>query len=414
MGATISCNKKIGAFVRSNGDRIYIMFEQTYESNCHPHHPHWCAMQMGSLENVMRGIFLNASACEGGMLKRPGGYVSPESYIGDWLDALANPFVVRHDREVPLRFGPGIYTLPSEKKEQIIAALREVGDDEAAETLLKGMTVKRRLDSDSVLAIAKQNVMAWTFDVTESDCGSLYAGNLCYRPEHAKAPAIIEPFAKLPIEGGGMLFQCDGDGLWIGKGADYRVIGEYVKSLWSTEMAFPGSYKASIRALRAKLKESIQFLPTCVVLIDDVSDSMYDYQADSLRRLAKVLGQSLPCRIPVADVVAAGCADWHVRWDVESLAEQGFLRIETPEGAANLAIAVSVPTAKAGMEIVHSGSAYLLDERISRGWRVTRRSDGAPFRMTLSQVDEAVRATHPVQYQPMMTQANPPVAMSLF
>ena len=116
MGATISCNKKIGAFVCSNGDRIYIMFEQTYESNCHPHHPNWCAMQMGSLDNVMRGIFLNASACEGGMLKRPGGYVSPESYIGDWLDALANPFVVRHDREVPLRFGPGIYTLPSEKK----------------------------------------------------------------------------------------------------------------------------------------------------------------------------------------------------------------------------------------------------------------------------------------------------------
>ena len=227
MGATISCNKKIGAFVRSNGDRIYIMFEQTYESNCHPHHPNWCAMQMGSLDNVMRGIFL-------------------------------------------------------------------------------------------------------------------------------------------------------------------------------------------IRALRAKLKESVQFLPTCVVLINDVSDSMYDYQADSLRRLAKVLGQSLPCRIPVADVVAAGCADWHVRWDVESLAEQGFLRIETPEGAANLAIAVSVPTAKAGMEIVHSGSAYLLDERISRGWRVTRRSDGTPFRMTLSQVDEAVRATHPVQYQPMMTQASPPVAMSLF
>ena len=63
---------------------------------------------------------------------------------------------------------------------------------------------------------------------------------------------------------------------------------------------------------------------------------------------------------------------------------------------------------------VSDADSCVLDERISRGWRVTRRSDGTPFRMTLSQVDEAVRATHPVQYQPMMTQANPPVAMSLF
>ena len=414
MGATISCNKKIGAFVRDNGDRIYIMFEQTYESNCYPHHPHWCAMQMGSLDSVMRGIFLNASACEGGMLKKPGGYVSPESYIGDWLEALANPFVVRPDREVPLLFGPGLYTLPGEKKEKILAAVREVGDEEAAESLMKGETVHRRLDSDTVIAIAKQNVMAWTFDVTERNCGNLYAGNLCYRPEPVKTSVTIEPFARLPIEGGSMVFQRDKDGLWIGKGQDYRVIGEHVKALWSFEMQFPGSYKASIRALRAKLKESIQFLPTGVVLIDDVSDAMYDYQADSLRRLAKVLGQSLPCRISVADVVAAGSADWHVRWDVESVAEQGFLRIETPAGVGNLAQAVSVPTAKAGMEIEYSGSAYLLEERISRGWRVKRRSDGMPFRMTLSQVNEAVRATHPVRYEPMMTLTSSPVAMSLF
>ena len=186
MGATISCNKKIGAFVRSNGDRIYIMFEQTYESNCFPHHPHWCAMQMGSLDNVLRGIFLNASACEGGMLKKPGGYVSPESYIGDWLEALANPFIVRSEREVPLRFGKGIYTLPDDKNEQIIAAVRMAGDDEAADALLKGETVHRRLDSDTVIGIAKQNVMAWTFDVTEGDCGKLYAGSLSYRPEPAK------------------------------------------------------------------------------------------------------------------------------------------------------------------------------------------------------------------------------------
>ena len=103
-----------------------------------------------------------------------------------------------------------------------------------------------------------------------------------------------------------------------------------------------------------------------------------------------------------------------MRWDVESVAEQGFLRIETPAGVGNLAQAVSVPTAKAGMEIEYSGSAYLLEERISRGWRVKRRSDGMPFRMTLSQVNEAVRATHPVQYEPMMTLTSSPVAMSLF
>ena len=409
MGATISCNKKIGAFVSNNGESIYIMFEETYESNCYPHHPHWCAMQMGPLDKVMRGIFLNAAACEGGMLKKPGGHFTPESYISGWLDALANPFVVRSTRTVPLRFGQGLYTLRDDKKEQIIAAVRKTGDDDAADALSKGETVYRRLDSDTVLAVAMQDAMAWTFDVTERDCESLYAGNLAYRPEPAKAPVTIEPFARLPIEGGDMLFQRNDEGSWIGKGAEYRVVSEFVKSLWSNELKHPGSYKASMRALRAKLKESIQFMPTGVVIIDDFSDEMYDYQKDSLRRLASALDVTLPCQLPIEVVVATASTDWHIRWDVEALAEQGFLRVNAP-GAGDLARAVETPNPISGMEISYGGTAYVLKERISRGWYAKRASDGTLFRMTLSQVKDAVRAAHPAQYVPMMEQS----ALALF
>lgn len=94
-----------------------------------------------------------------------------------------------------------------------------------------------------------QDAMAWTFDVTERDCESLYAGNLAYRPEPAKVPVTIEPFARLPIEGGDMYFQRN-DEAWIGKGAEYRVVWSS-SNRWSNELKYPGSYKASIRALRA-------------------------------------------------------------------------------------------------------------------------------------------------------------------
>ena len=120
-------------------------------------------------------------------------------------------------------------------------------------------------------------------------------------------------------------------------------------------------------------------------------------------------GLSVNPTLLIEDVVSVANSDSHVRWDIECLAEQGFLRIKTC-GVTDLAIAIETPSPNAGMEISYGGSSYVLSDRISRGWRVKRQSDGEFFRMTLSQVKEAVRTTHPVQYSPMVEQS----ALALF
>src|SRR5690242_21895817 len=91
MGATITCGKKAAAFEK-NGIIYYILWERTYESNVHPHNPHWECTYIGPLDGTLRRIFIYASSCEGGMLAGPGKrHILPENYISAWLRKLAAP-----------------------------------------------------------------------------------------------------------------------------------------------------------------------------------------------------------------------------------------------------------------------------------------------------------------------------------
>ena len=59
MGNTISTGKLIGAFNGTNGEAVYVMFEQTCESNVYPRRPKWNAQMIGCIQSVMRRIFLS-------------------------------------------------------------------------------------------------------------------------------------------------------------------------------------------------------------------------------------------------------------------------------------------------------------------------------------------------------------------
>ena len=37
MGATVTCGVLAGAFAHSTGQTFYVLFENTYETNCYPH-----------------------------------------------------------------------------------------------------------------------------------------------------------------------------------------------------------------------------------------------------------------------------------------------------------------------------------------------------------------------------------------
>lgn len=90
MGSTVTTNRLVHAFRHPNGQISYAGWEATYEKNVYPHTPRWSRV-VGSLEDIVRRIFLWASACEGGLLQDPRGWIAPEVYIRRWMARLANP-----------------------------------------------------------------------------------------------------------------------------------------------------------------------------------------------------------------------------------------------------------------------------------------------------------------------------------
>jgi len=90
MGATVTTGKFVSAF-QAKGKTYYILFEETYEKNCHPHNPTWCCIAMGSYQDVMKNVFGRASAAEGGSLQTRAGCVSPETILRGWSLAFNKP-----------------------------------------------------------------------------------------------------------------------------------------------------------------------------------------------------------------------------------------------------------------------------------------------------------------------------------
>ena len=95
MSSTITRSKDVGAFYDRDHRVVYACFEETYESNVYPHSPSWSCIAIGHIEDVLERIFHRASSCEGGMLRSRTGNLTPEGYIGSWLDKLAAPFAIR-------------------------------------------------------------------------------------------------------------------------------------------------------------------------------------------------------------------------------------------------------------------------------------------------------------------------------
>lgn len=125
MGATITCNKKVGAF-RADDERVlYALFEETYEKNCYPHTPKWSCVAFGAYEEVLEFVFLAAQAAEGGMLQTRRGHTTPEAYIRSWMTAFKSPHALC-DVVVRLKVSLGkwpIYDLGANLAPRMIEAL---------------------------------------------------------------------------------------------------------------------------------------------------------------------------------------------------------------------------------------------------------------------------------------------------
>ena len=290
MGSTISTNKLAAAFKTTSGKTMYVLFEETYESNCYPRTPSWCCLMIGEIASVMRGIFRWAWSCEGGMLKGAGGRdITPEGYVGGWFKQLANP-VTFSDRRFDLVAGDSMYaTVPKDEFEETKARLTANGFEAEAIRLENGEHLQVSLyeHGELLASIYNGDVGAWRiiqgYNVpTHND----HIPELGYTPEKAKTFTLDTPSCmRLFAEREDVAIK-DENGNWRNGGWAYTVIGNYVRDLWEAELREPGSYRARIKHLR-KILTDAPIMPAGAVAVIDTRVELPSWSQSSIERVLK-------------------------------------------------------------------------------------------------------------------------------
>lgn len=394
MGATVTCNKKVGAFSIEN-TIYYVLFEETYEKNVYPHTPHWCAVSLGTIDKVMKSIFLHASGCEGGGLQNRNGQIHSENYITAWLHELANPIQFSPERTVRLQFSESIYSLPGspEMRELILKTLRDHSDEEAAVSLETGQVVYRKLSSPAVLALFKLSISPWRVGIDYVSNSRAYG--LEYQPIPSKCSVEIGRYAKLS-NCLSEIFELQ-NGRWSKSQYSYAWASDFVESLWAHELKHPGSYKSLIKAYRNQVNCADIFTGSAIVVFTLgenylALDNNDKGKADSLFASLGITGS---VRIPLEHISEHLTGE--TSYQFNRLVYKGIIHIETPDLENNLAPAIiaepilkSEP--KSGLLITYGSVEYKLLHPAGprKGWVVERVSDKAQFRMGFNQLKDAL------------------------
>lgn len=251
MGATVTTGKEVYA-IQGVGGPVYILFEETYEKNCHPHRPRWSTVGLGYIEATLQQIFRCAASCEGGMLQGRGGQITPEGYIAGWLKELAAPRVYP-DVMVEMKAGDGVHDFLTAA--ELSNAKNELAANGAAMAILSDLEARGEIDVrlhkniDAIAAIIKvSGKQPWRFirhryPDAEIDC------QLMYDPKKRSGVSIEQPEAMRVGNLEDTLLK-DENGFWRSAGWAYSIVGEFIRDQWQTELKEPGSYRRRIKAYR--------------------------------------------------------------------------------------------------------------------------------------------------------------------
>lgn len=288
MGSTITTGRVAAGVRTSQGRTLYVLFEESYSSNVSPRTPSWCCMGLGYLPATMRRIFELGSYCEGGMLKRPGGRLTPEGYIASWLEQLANPLVL-HRTAVRLDAGDSLYSaIPVARLDDAAGVLQQAGRPAEAATLRedRAVTLDLTCDADAVLALQGglgidpwRIVSNWAVAHRTGDRDQALGHN----PVPSRVPALEVP-AALKLDGHVRLLR-DAGGAWRCGGSQWGIVSQHVEGLWRTELAFPGHHRKRISTFRAVLDNAPPAPAGLVVEVDGsgVSEPYHAKKVQTLR-----------------------------------------------------------------------------------------------------------------------------------
>jgi len=261
MGATVTVGKMASAYVIKTGERIYVLYENTYEKNCYPHTPHWCVIGFGRIEAVINRIFTYASVTCGGMLQGPGGAIQPTSYVEGWLRALAAPhqFQGAHT-SLEIREHGMTGSIPTDEAGPALNALRNGGHTDIADRLAKGESIvfSYRDDADVLCTLATV-IAPWRFaDSFIRPSGEPGGPALGYRRARSKAapdvrfPGVYRLRPQGDPDGGDSIIVETDRGLSIGPW-EYAVLQKWVEIYGPHELSHPGHFRHLYQGLRNHL-----------------------------------------------------------------------------------------------------------------------------------------------------------------
>ncbi|AIA56578.1 hypothetical protein [Acidithiobacillus caldus] len=246
MSVTYTC-KRVAAAFRDGDDVVYALGEVTYESNVYPHTRHLSTTFIGKLPDAIKTVFAFAADTCGGDLNSPDRKMTPERYIKSALNALKQPLPL--DPDMPLH----ISSWDKETVDRILNTLQERGTP----AILRNHYDVPRIN--------------WFVKLPFSDEGRPLlepCPDLGYQPKKsAELPQVnFGKVLKLRPSSDNWFVRIDADGKILGRPEwQYRILGDYVSSIWETELTHPGSYKKLIPAFRDYLRDLPQSDVLCVL-----------------------------------------------------------------------------------------------------------------------------------------------------
>jgi len=289
MSSTILTNKSAAAFRHPiSGKVIYVLFEQTYESNVSPKTPQYGCFAFGEYADVMRLVFSHAAACEGACLRSRAGRIKPENYIEAWKRELNNPVKLDDMPLFPLKLNEDVLV---EAKE----ALTRAGLESQCDRLVGENTFHLYADADLMLALygvqgpfSPWRILDHSDYRTLGDTSLGPAANGYLGKAKVESPTIVA--YKLDDEN--RLVKIN-DAPFHHAGWQYSAVGAFIADVaCDAEMQQAGSAKKMIPAFRETLNAAPELPMGVRVAIRRITEDASDYARREAGKLAQIAGVS--------------------------------------------------------------------------------------------------------------------------
>lgn len=317
MGATVTCNKKVGILTHDDGQHSFVLFEETYEKNCYPHTPHWSAIYIGGIAGAIRRIYSDAASCADGILQSRSGAIEPQHYIKDWMRELLHPVEVESGQTQFRRLSTTEYGDEPTCYEKALAALAPLREKvEIPEDFVAGVTANKgfyyRLASlapevlEALFGYGPGNIGAWVSGIKVPVCGKP-----CNPPEEALSALSARPvksvhladFVRLQGEQDTFfMVRWAGDDRYCLAGEKYRTFCQAIRKAGEMEAVQPGTGLAAIQSARAAMESAPVLAPDTPILIT-LAPSLSRWCAEDRKRVIERFGGEYQVVVTAKDVV---------------------------------------------------------------------------------------------------------------